>query len=111
MRPEHIENILVGLHSGQWFGWSDAHNKVYANLVISSDHDKPTQEWLEAELKNQQDAYDNDYSRKRREAYEAAGCTIEALTIACFESVFADDSSAAVRLQIEREKIKAAIPK
>lgn len=58
MRPEHIENILVGLHSGQWFGWSDAHNKVYANLVISSDHDKPTQEWLETELKNQQDAWD-----------------------------------------------------
>ena len=57
-RPEHIENILVGLHSGQWFGWSDAHNKVYANLVISSDHDKPTQEWLETELKNQQDAWD-----------------------------------------------------
>ena len=57
-RPEHIENILVGLHSGQWFGWSNAHNKVYANLVISSDHDKPTQEWLETELKNQQDAWD-----------------------------------------------------
>ena len=58
-----------------------------------------------------QDAYDNDYSRKRREAYDAAGCTMEALTIATFESVFADDSAAAVKLQIEREKIKAAIPK
>ena len=58
-----------------------------------------------------QDAYDNDYSRKRREAYEVAGCTMEALTIATFESVFADDSAAAVKLQIEREKIKAAIPK
>jgi hypothetical protein len=111
MRPEHIESILVDMHAGQWFGWSDSHNKVYSNLVIHSGDEKPTQEWLEAELKNQQDAYDNDYSRKRREAYEAAGCTIEALTIACFESVFADDSSAAVRLQIEREKIKAAIPK
>ena len=51
------------------------------------------------------------YDEKRKEAYNAAGCTIEALTIATFESVFADDSAAAVQLQIEREKIKAAIPK
>ena len=51
------------------------------------------------------------YDEKRKEAYNAAGCTIEALAIATFESVFADDSAAAVKLQIEREKIKAAIPK
>ena len=51
------------------------------------------------------------YARKRKEAYEAAGCTIEALAIATFESVFDDESSAAVRLQVEREKIKAAIHK
>ena len=112
MKPEHIEDILVPLHSGQWFGWSDSKNKVYENLVIHyADKEKPTKEWLEAELKNQQDAYDNDYARKRLEAYDAAGCTISALAIATFESVFADDSSAAVRLQVEREKIKAAIPK
>ena len=111
MRPDHIEDVLVTLHSGQWFGWSDSENKVYANLVTHGDQEKPTEEWLEAELKRQQDAYDNDYARKRREAYEVAGCTIEALAIATFESVFADDSAAAVKLQIEREKIKAAIPK
>jgi hypothetical protein len=51
------------------------------------------------------------YDEKRRDAYDAAGCTIDALAIATFESVFSDDSSAAVKLQIEREKIKAAIPK
>ena len=111
MRPTHIEDVLASLHSGPWFGWSNALNKIYENLVIHGGQEKPTKEWLEAELKSQQDAYDNDYSRKRREAYEAAGCTIEALTIATFERVFADDSSAAVRLQVEREKIKAAIPK
>ena len=58
MKPEHIEDILVALHSGQWFGWSDSKNKVYANLVIHSADDKPTQEWLEAELIRQQDAWD-----------------------------------------------------
>jgi len=33
-RPEHIEDYLVQLHTGQWFGWSDAKNKVYVNLII-----------------------------------------------------------------------------
>ena len=33
-RPDHIEDYLITLHSGQWFGWSDSKNKVYANLVI-----------------------------------------------------------------------------
>jgi len=33
-RPDHIEDYLVELHSGQWFGWSDSKNKIYANLII-----------------------------------------------------------------------------
>jgi len=57
MKPEHIEDVLVTLHSGQWFGWNNK-EKIYANLVIHSADDKPTQEWLEAELKSQQDAWD-----------------------------------------------------
>jgi hypothetical protein len=36
-RPNHIEDYLVQLHTGQWFGWSDAKNKVYANLIILDD--------------------------------------------------------------------------
>ena len=33
-RPTHIEDYLIKLHTGQWFGWSDSKNKVYANLII-----------------------------------------------------------------------------
>jgi len=33
-RPNHIEDYLIKLHTGQWFGWSDSKNKVYANLII-----------------------------------------------------------------------------
>ena len=58
MRPEHIEDVLVHLHSSQWFGWSDSKNKIYANLVIHGDQERPTQEWLEAELTRQQEAWD-----------------------------------------------------
>jgi len=36
-RPNHIEDYLVQLHTGQWFGWSDSKNKVYANLIIHDD--------------------------------------------------------------------------
>ena len=58
MRPEHIEDVLVRLHYGQWFGWGNSPDKVYTNLVIHSADDKPTQEWLEAELTRQQSEWD-----------------------------------------------------
>ena len=60
MKPEHIEDVLVHLHSGQWFGWSDSKNKIYANLVIHGDQEKPTKEWLESELTRQQDVWDSE---------------------------------------------------
>ena len=44
-RPDHIEDYLVQLHTGQWFGWSDSKNKVYANLIIHDDSKtKPTEQ-------------------------------------------------------------------
>ena len=36
-RPDHIEDYLVSLHTGQWFGWSDNKNKVSSNLIIHDD--------------------------------------------------------------------------
>ena len=44
-KPDHIEDYLVSLHSGQWFGWSDHTNKVYANLIIyDQQYTKPTEQ-------------------------------------------------------------------
>ena len=44
-RANHIEDYLVKLYTGQWFGWSDANNKIYANLIILDDSkDKPTEQ-------------------------------------------------------------------
>ena len=34
-RPNHIEDALVKIHSGQWFTWTDSKNKIYANLRLS----------------------------------------------------------------------------
>ena len=45
MRPTNIEDYLIQLHTGQWFGWSDSKNKVYANLIIhDSSKTKPTEQ-------------------------------------------------------------------
>ena len=84
MKPEHIEDVLVHLHSGQWFGWSDAKNKVYDNLVIHhADKEKPSQVWLEAELSRLQARWDADQIAKQerlasvKSKLEALGLTTE----------------------------------
>ena len=43
-RATHIEDYLVTVRSGQWFGWSDAKNKVYANLIVYDGGSKPTEQ-------------------------------------------------------------------
>jgi len=44
-RPDHIEDYLARLHTGQWFGWSDSKNKIYTNLIIHDDSKtKPTEQ-------------------------------------------------------------------
>ena len=34
-RPNHIEDALIKIHTGQWFTWTDSSNKVYANLQLT----------------------------------------------------------------------------
>ena len=74
-RFDHIEDVLVRLHRGQWFGWSDSTNKVYANLVIhDASKEKPTQEFLESELARLQSEHDSqEYARNRATAYASTG--------------------------------------
>ncbi len=72
MRPTHIENYLTTVRDGQWFGWSDSKNKVYANLVVHDGGSKPTEKQCTDGLKALQDAWDleNDsYKSKRRAAF------------------------------------------
>ena len=70
-RYNHIEDVLVNLHNGQWFGWSDSKNKVYANLVIHDDtKTKPTEKELTDALTKHQSDFDTQaYDRNRQADY------------------------------------------
>ena len=69
-RPNHIEDALVRIHTGQWFGWSNSKNKIYANLIIhDSSKTKPTEEELNAKLVEIQNEFDE------KEAAETSGRT------------------------------------
>ena len=58
-RPTHIEDYLVKLHTGQWFGWSDSKNKVYANLIIHDDSkSKPSESDCTTGLATMQSDFD-----------------------------------------------------
>ena len=73
-RADHIEDYLCTVREGQWFGFSDYKNKVYANLIVHDGGSKPTEEEINAGLKKLQDDFDAlEYSRKRFDAYPSIG--------------------------------------
>ena len=75
-RPSHIEDYLVTVRDGQWFGWSDSKNKIYANLIVHDGGSKPTEKECTDGLAAMQAAWDleNDsYRSKRRAEYPSIG--------------------------------------
>ena len=70
--PDHIEDYLVTVRSGQWFGWSNPDNKIYANLIVHDGGSKPSETDCTNGLKALQDAWqleNNSYKSKRRAEY------------------------------------------
>tara|TARA_R100001129_G_scaffold43430_1_gene29801 strand:- start:27 stop:350 length:324 start_codon:yes stop_codon:yes gene_type:complete len=75
-RPDHIEDYLVSLHTGQWFGWTDSKNKIYANLIthakvrdendnlIDNPHSKPTEKECTDGLAALQKTFDDAKTKK-----------------------------------------------
>ena len=99
----HIEDVLVTLHGGQWFGWSDSKNKVYVNLIIFDDtKTKPTEKELTDALAKQQSDFDaQEYARNRATEYPS----IAELTVALYDT---DDKAA---IETKRAAVKAKYPK
>jgi hypothetical protein len=103
-RATHIEDYLVQLHTGQWFGWSDSKNKVYANLII---HDgsktKPTEQECTDGLATMQSEYDAEqYQRDRLTEYPNHNDCIHALL---------DGGDTLTDLQAKRQATKLKFPK
>ena len=71
-RPNHIEDYLVTVRTGQWFSWSDSSNKIYANLVVLDGGAKPTESDCTNGLAALQAAWDlenNSYKSQRKAEY------------------------------------------
>tara|TARA_B000000565_G_C23484548_1_gene261268 strand:+ start:96 stop:422 length:327 start_codon:yes stop_codon:yes gene_type:complete len=71
-RADHIEDYLVTVRTGQWFGWSDSKNKIYANLVVNDGGSKPTEQECTdglAALITEWELENNSYKSKRRAEY------------------------------------------
>jgi hypothetical protein len=74
MRPSHIEDYLVTARTGQWFGWLDYKNKIYANLIVHDGGSKPSEADCTNGLKALQDAWDLEntgYKDNRRKEYKS----------------------------------------
>ena len=71
-RPTHIEDYLAQLHQGQWFGWSDSKNKVYANLILHDNtKSKPTEQECTDGLAQMQTNFDNEKTKKETDKANA----------------------------------------
>ena len=71
-RPDHIEDYLIRVRTGQWFGWSDSKNKIYANLIVHDGGSKPTESDCTSGLAAFQAAWDlenNSYKSQRKAEY------------------------------------------
>ena len=71
-RADHIEDYLVTVRTGQWFGWSASKNKIYANLIVHDGGSKPTEKQCTDGLTALQAAWDlenNSYKSQRKAEY------------------------------------------
>ena len=71
MRPTHIEDYLVTIKTGQWFGWSDSKNKIYANLIVYDGSSKPTEKECTDGLTQLQTDFDNEKTKKETDKTNA----------------------------------------
>ena len=68
-RADHIEDYLCTVRTGQWFGWSDSSNKIYANLIVNDGGSKPTETECTnglAALQTSWDLENDSYKSQRR---------------------------------------------
>jgi len=67
-RPNHIEDYLITVRTGQWFGFNnlngDEANKTYANFIVHDGGSKPTEQECTDGLAALQTAFDDAKTKK-----------------------------------------------
>jgi hypothetical protein len=114
-RPNHINDILCQLHTNSWYEYTDNANQVYANLRLAGKigvggvmvdnpvTELPSEEVLNAKLKELQDTFDavnNDVLVARRREYPSIEECVHAIL---------DDNL--IVLQEKRTAVKLKYPK
>ena len=74
-RPDHIEDYLMRVREGQWFGWSDSKNKIYANLIVHDGGSKPTESECTTGLAELQTIWDDRNKQYKFERISGVGTT------------------------------------
>ena len=74
-RADHIEDYLVTVRTGQWFGWTDSENKIYANLIVHDGGSKPSESDCTAGLAALQAAWDEKNKQYKLERVVGVGTT------------------------------------
>ena len=74
-RPNHIQDYLITVRTGQWFGWTDSKNKIYANLVVHDGGSKPSESDCTNGLKALQDEWDEKNKQYKLERVLGVGTT------------------------------------
>ena len=103
-RPDHIEDYLITVRVGQWFGWKDSKNKTYANLIVHDGGSKPSESDCTNGLKALQDSWDANnktYKLNRKAEYPS----IEELVVALY------DTEDKLAIENKRVEIKTKYPK
>ena len=72
-RADHIEDYLVTVRTGQWFGWAKGAEprKVYANLIVHDGGSKPTEQECTDGLTALQTAHDD--TKTKQETDKSSG--------------------------------------
>ena len=74
-RPNHIEDYLCTVRTGQWYGFSDPSNRIYANLIVHDGGSKPTESDCTTGLTAMQSDWDERNKQYKLERVVGVGTT------------------------------------
>ena len=112
-RPDNIEDYLITVRNGQWFGFSDPLNKIYANLVVYDGGSKPSESDCTTGLAALQAAWDErnkKYKFERINSYGGIGEQLDKLYHDIDAGKFGSDAKTGVWF-VGISSVKTAIAK